>query len=270
MKIVAQTCGDAHEAACDVIIESHREIDIQTHVDKKEFTLEFRNAPGKDDFLTIVVEHPLQEPQVSAGSPYGPGYTGAYKKQFLTLTPTGPDAPVYTYWNRLEDHPYPIRVVQSGDCGDCVEVALLGNGNGDGFPQVSKLIEKLAADPNSRRGVMVTWAPLIDALNPEPPCMNWVQFVIRDRVMHMRVIFRSQDMLLGLPENLVGCTALFEYVLNGVNRNIVDPRCTMGNLTLVSFIPHIYKRRDQNYFDKMRSHIYAKKMNRQWNVRVTE
>jgi len=86
MEIIADTLSEAHEAAVDVILNTSKAIDIQTHPDKVEKTLEFEAEDGSDEIITIKVLHPLQEPQVSAGAMFGEGFTAAYKKQFLTET----------------------------------------------------------------------------------------------------------------------------------------------------------------------------------------
>jgi thymidylate synthase len=144
----------------------------------------------------------------------------------------------------------------------------LGDGQGDGFRQVTELCKKLAEDPNSRRGVMVTWNPLLDSQSLEPPCMNWLQVVIRNGIVHLRVLFRSQDMLLGLPENLVGVTALLEDIESRLTVNGLE--CKAGTLTLISTIPHIYKKRDADDLDKMKAHIHKQKTFGNWHPRIVE
>jgi thymidylate synthase len=261
VEIIAQTLSEAHEAAFDAILECHKEIDIQTHVDKKEFTLELEGPNGSDDFMVIKVLHPLQEPQISAGSNFGPKFTEAYKKQFLTLTPPREDGngAVYTYWNRSED--FPILGLRFDLLGRVCGTFQKGNGRGDGYKQISKLIEKLSADPNSRRGVIITWSPELDAESREPPCMDLLQFVIRNGKLNGRLVFRSQDMLLGLPENLVGGAAMLEYIANALG-------VPVGQLTIVSLIPHIYKKRDESDFDKLRAYIFEKKTFGKWTVEI--
>ena len=145
---------------------------------------------------------------------------------------------------------------------------MCGDGRGDGFKQVTELVKKLVSDPNSRRGVMVTWNPLLDSFSREPPCMNWLQVVIRNGIVHLRVVYRSQDALLGLPENLVGCAALLEYITN----EIVDKglKVVPGTLTLISTIPHIYKKRDSNDLDKMIAHIQSQKKSGMWKSRIVK
>ena len=267
MEIIADTLSQAQEAAFDEILNCHKEISIQTHVDKKEFTLEFEGPNGNDDQITMHVLHPLQEPQVSLGLPYQAGLTGAYKKQFLTLSPPREDGnhATYTYWNRSEDYPFCGAVF--GALGKVEHLVQRGDGRGDGYKQVTKMIEKLAKDPNSRRGVIVTWNPLLDAESLEPPCMDLIQCVIRNKRVHIRVVFRSQDVLLGLPENFVGVTAFLVHVVDGINA-ISDLGVVPGEVTLVSLIPHIYKKRDGKEFDQLRAHIHAQKTLGKWHVTV--
>lgn len=280
MEITANTLSEAHEAAFDAIIESHSEIDIQTHRDKKEFTLEFNNKEGHDDCITLHVLYPLREPQVSEGAPFGKGFTAAYEKQFTTISPHRKDGnhATYTYWNRSEDYPFPnsresainklIRLVKNHILNTEEEYqSMHGDGRGDGFKQVTELVKKLAADPNNRRGVIVTWNPLLDATSLEPPCMDLIQVVIRKGKVHIRVVFRSQDIGLGLPENLVGVKAYLVYITNEINR-LSGKNYEVGEITLVSLIPHIYKKRDANYFDKMIEVIKKKKESGNWKIKT--
>jgi thymidylate synthase len=270
MKIIVEDLGQAHEAMFDAILETHREISIQTHVNKKEFTLEFRTTPGQDDFLTVEVLYPQNEPQISPGASYGELLADAYRKQFLTLSPPndGKEA-TYTYYNRLADYPHledASEEVYDASEGD-VTSEWVGDGDGRGYNQLQELIKKLAGDWNSRRGVMVTWNPMLDATSREPPCMDMIQCVIRDKFLFMRIVFRSQDWLSAGGENLIGCSAFQQYIVNGIN-NISDGCCTCGSMTIISLIPHIYSKRDGDEFDKMRKHIAGKKSLRQWKVRT--
>ena len=253
MEIIAITLSEAHEAAVDAVLNTSKAIEIQTHADKAEKTVEFEAEDGSDEIITIKVLFPLEEPQVSAGAMFKKGFTAAYKKQFLTLSPHRNDGKhaTYTYWNRLEDHPTDVGI---------------GDGFGNGLKQISELIEKLATDPNSRRGVAVTWNPYLDADSTEPPCMLFVQFVIRSGKVNMRCLFRSQDILSGLGENLVGCASLLEYVTNGINEltTMCEPdeipvTYEVGSLILISIIPHIYHIRDAHELQLMKQEIHRKK-----------
>jgi thymidylate synthase len=251
MEIITITTSEAHEAAVDTVLNTYKAIEIQTHPDKAEKTIEFEDNDGSDDILVIKVIEPLKQPQASSGAMFKQGFIDAYKKQFLALTPPRADGnqATYTYWNRLEDHP---------------TVDSIGDGFGNGLKQISELIQKLADDPNSRRAVAVTWNPYLDFDSTEPPCMNWVQFVIRNGKVNMRCVFRSQDILSGLGENLIGCAALLEYVRNGINEKSGYPY-DVGSLILISTIPHIYHYRDAHELLHMKMEINKKKMFGTWN-----
>ena len=93
MEIIAETLSEAHEAAVDAVLNTNKAIEILTSPDKEEKTIEFEAEDGTDEVITIKVLHPLMEPQISAGCPFGAGFTAAYKEQFLTLTPPREDYP---------------------------------------------------------------------------------------------------------------------------------------------------------------------------------
>lgn len=269
MEIIADTLAEAHEGAVDAVLSSYKDITIQTHHDKAEFTFEFEAQDGSDEVLTIKVLHPLKEPQISQGARFKEGFAGAYKKQFLTLTPPRPDGKeaTYTYWNRHEDFPNFDIDFAPYDAGGEPELETQGDGDGRGIKQITSLIEKLARDPNSRRAVSITWCPYLDKDSTEPPCMLFVQFVIRKGKVNMRTLFRSQDILSGLGENLIGCSALLEYVVNGINK-IAGTSYAAGTLILISIIPHIYRKRDDQEYWQMLKVIHTKKITKSWNVKV--
>lgn len=275
MQIRARTLAEAHEGAIDAVLESHKKQAIQTHADKVEQTIEFEDEDGSDDIIVIKVSNPQAEPQVSAGALFKEKFTNAYKKQFLTLTPPRADGKqaTYTYFNRLEDWPYFDLDEEPYDAGGEVGLKCRGDGQGDGLTQITDLIKKLATDSRTRRAVAVTWNPTFDTDSQEPPCMNWIQFVIRNKKVNMRVIFRSQDILSGLGENLVGCAALQKYVTDGVNKYIKESDLTTfdgvyepGSLILISTIPHIYHIRDAFELEKMKNEINRKKTFKLWEV----
>ncbi len=273
MQIRAETLAEAHEGAVDAVLEWHKKQDIQTHKDKVEKTIEFEDEDGSDDILVLKISNPQAEPQVSAGALFKEKFTEAYKKQFLTLTPPRPDGKhaTYTYWNRLEDYPHLDESSdETYDASDGeVTSEWVGDGDGRGWPQITLLIKKLAKDPRTRRGVVITWNPILDSDSEEPPCMNWVQFVVRNGKIHMRVLFRSQDILSGLGENEVGCAAFQKKVVDGVNKLLGKIMYECGSIILISTIPHIYPIRDAHELNLMKIEINRKKTLGLWNVKVT-
>lgn len=285
MQIRAETLAEAHEGAVNAVLEWHKKQAIQTHKDKVEETIEFEDEDGSDDILVLKISNPQAEPQVSKGCLFKEKFTEAYKKQFLTLTPPRPDGnhATYTYWNRSQDLQIPAppesllhritRILKNHILNTSEDYpAMLGDGRGDGFQQVSILIKKLAADSRTRRAVIITWNPILDSNSLEPPCMNWVQFIIRNGKVHMRVLFRSQDILSGLGENLVGCAAYQKKVVDGVNELMGDIIYECGSIILISTIPHIYQIRDSYEMGLMETEILRKKSAKPvslWKVKVT-
>lgn len=72
--------------------------------------------------------------------------------------------------------------------------------------QISVLMDKLENDPTSRQGVMISWVPQVDLVNPGPnaPCIIAWHVEILDRRLHMSVMQRSADMFFGLPHDILG------------------------------------------------------------------
>lgn len=90
----------------------------------------------------------------------------------------------------------------------------------DVFDQVEWLKSELKNHPQSRRLIMTTWNPGEMAKitktnnNPMVPAcchMNYMQFQVRNGILHMNTVFRSTDTVLGLPHNLVQHRALHLY-----------------------------------------------------------
>jgi thymidylate synthase len=82
--------------------------------------------------------------------------------------------------------------------------------------QIAGLIELLEKDPSSRHGVVVTWDPNSDGLNSPPkknvPCVPiWTVNIVGGE-LHLHFLFRSQDVMLGLPHDIAGF-ALLQMIL---------------------------------------------------------
>ena len=82
--------------------------------------------------------------------------------------------------------------------------------------QIAGLIVLLEKDPSSRHGVVVTWDPNSDGLNSPPkknvPCVPiWTVNIVGGE-LHLHFLFRSQDVMLGLPHDIAGF-ALLQMIL---------------------------------------------------------
>ncbi len=72
--------------------------------------------------------------------------------------------------------------------------------------QLQRCIDRLKEDPSSRHAVVVAWDKSVDGLVPQKnvPCpVMFTLNVIRGR-LHMHVVVRSNDMVLGFPTDVAG------------------------------------------------------------------
>jgi thymidylate synthase len=103
--------------------------------------------------------------------------------------------------------------------------------------QVRYIIEKLRESPESRRAVGITWCPSIDERTKDCPCLQLIQCVVREGVLNMKVVFRSNDMLSAAGANMFALARLQEFVAKEVGIHT-------GTYTHISLVPHIYFKRD--------------------------
>ena len=87
-----------------------------------------------------------------------------------------------------------------------------------GVDQIKHLIRKLTDDPSSRQGVVSSWDPLEDNLNPglNVPCVDTWHFHIIDGFLHMSVLQRSGDMYFGVPHDVFGSRIVQELLAAGL------------------------------------------------------
>lgn len=109
--------------------------------------------------------------------------------------------------------------------------------HGDGIDQISKLIYNLQIDPFSRRNIITTWNT-VDMLSPFCPITNChgsliMTSVNQDKTLHLTMVQRSADMILGVPHNWIQYWAFLLWLSNKTNLNV-------GSLTWIGHDCHIY------------------------------
>ncbi|HVY13226.1 MAG TPA: thymidylate synthase [Alphaproteobacteria bacterium] len=77
-------------------------------------------------------------------------------------------------------------------------------GTGKGVDQINELVNRLKADPNSRRHMVVAWNPMaLSKINKSPPpCHALFQFFVGDGLLSCQLYQRSADLFLGVPFNI--------------------------------------------------------------------
>ncbi|MCQ1538705.1 thymidylate synthase [Methanocalculus taiwanensis] len=216
MKIIrAASLGRAHELIIKHILEKGRE----RRTENGEETLE-------TDEIALRVENPLAEPMASSHSRFRRAFLDCYADDLIA----GSDSVFeYDYHSRLFDWGQGLTLGGADIHAD----------------QIRYIIEKLKSEPVSRRAVAVTWNPAIDESLDDCPCLQLIQCVIRKegeeegdaRLLDMKVIFRSNDMLSAAGANMYALARLQQHIADAVG-------VPVGAYTHISLVPHVYYRRD--------------------------
>jgi len=125
----------------------------------------------KEASVTFVVENPLAEPMISRL------YIGGFRE-------------LQQYVMEVLDGILDFKI---GD-GTCWEYTYHDRlVNYDGFNQLDFMINELKRAADTRRAVAIIRDNKIDPFNPDPACLQHMQFLIRDNKLHCKVLMRSND-----------------------------------------------------------------------------
>lgn len=156
--------------------------------------------------MAFVVESPMEEPRISRLFPGGPRDLEKYRLEMLYGIQ---DFEVergnwdYTYHDRI------------------------------GW-QINSVIWELRRDPNSRRAVIEV-RRTSDAYLDDPPCLQNIQFFIRDGRLNMKVLFRSNDACKATFMNAYALTCLQEMIAAELGVDV-------GSYTHIANSFHAYER----------------------------
>lgn len=105
--------------------------------------------------------------------------------------------------------------------------------------QLARVISSLKSKPDSRQAVVQLFDRR-DTLeyHSDIPCTCTMQFVIRDRRLHMLTSMRSNDAWLGLPHDVFAFTMIQELVARSLGVELGEYRHSVGSL-------HLYERDDK-------------------------
>lgn len=226
MRIIrAPTLARAHELAVKTVLE-------------KGWVLETENdeATIECEELALEVESPENVPMVSPASRFQQRFLDAYAENLLH----GSDAKFeYDYHRRLFDWGERLRVAAEERPGHSAQEGLPVESEDVHVDQIDYIAQKIAASPNTRRAVAVTWNPVVDENLDDCPCLQLVQCLLRDGKLQMKVVFRSNDILSAAGSNM--------YALVRLQKAIADRLgVACGRYTHVALVPHVYYKRDIN------------------------
>lgn len=262
--ITSETISDGHEKVVRLIMGSQDFNDVLT--EDKEQTFEYPTP------VNIHINHPNTTPFFSPSLMFGELSLDAYKNQILQPRqlidrPGHPDFS-YLYSNLIFDYPKnePYKSWQNTKTGasGCSELGkntwedmrlmrvdwMAGNGRGDGTNQIDYIVEKLQANPSSRRCVVTLFEPRGHPKMDDPPCLNHIQFLIRNGELNCHALFRSNDMLSAWGNNAYALMHLQKHVIDRLRNNGVDVE--WGWLETTSISAHIYWKRDHHELNEFK------------------
>lgn len=118
-----------------------------------------------------------------------------------------------------------------------------GQYNGDGFDQISWLINEIRTNPNSRRLIVSGWNPNEAGKVALPPCHTLFQFFVADNKLSCQLYQRSADLFLGVPFNIASYALLTHMIAQVCHLDVGDFVWTGGDCHL--YANHIEQAKKQ-------------------------
>ncbi len=109
-----------------------------------------------------------------------------------------------------------------------------GNYRNDGVDQLSRLVEEIRRNPNSRRLLVTGWNPAEADQVALPPCHTLFQFHVQDGELSCQLYQRSADVFLGVPFNIASYSLLTLMVAQVTGLNPGEFVHTFGDVHLYS------------------------------------
>jgi len=104
--------------------------------------------------------------------------------------------------------------------------------NGETIDQISKLIDMIRSNPDSRRLIVSAWNVADVDQMALPPCHCFFQFYVADGKLSCQLYQRSADTFLGVPFNIASYALLTMMVAQVCNLQVGDFVHTFGDVHL--------------------------------------
>ncbi|MGL4950865.1 MAG: thymidylate synthase [Mycoplasma sp.] len=106
--------------------------------------------------------------------------------------------------------------------------------NFNGVDQLSKVIEQIKNNPDSRRLIVSAWNPTEVDNMLLPPCHSLFQFYVEDGKLSCQLYQRSADLFLGVPFNIASYSLLTHMIANVCDLDVGEFIHTTGDCHIYS------------------------------------
>ena len=118
------------------------------------------------------------------------------------------------------------------------------DGQGGTIDQISRVIEQIRTNPDSRRHIVTAWNPAEVDDMALPPCHLLFQFYVADGKLSCQLYQRSSDMFLGVPFNIASYSLLTMMVAQQTGLELGEFVWTSGDT-------HIYTNHIDQVFEQI-------------------
>ncbi|MBN1809554.1 MAG: hypothetical protein JW909_10845 [Planctomycetes bacterium] len=223
----------------------------RTQYDRMDDDGNFTDPPSMDCTMIMVCDEPMSDPMIHRAFPGGLEDLEEYRlevvdgvKNHWIRDPSDPSDQrwEYTYNGRLSA--YPVRTFDEASSSQVVKP----------FDQFDYLVDKISADPFTRRAIAHTWVVGEDNFYESPPCLQsiWLRALPDDDgvlTLNMDVRFRSRD---AYDAAFMNCFALM-HLQQEFARRISDKRSEpvrLGRYLDISDSYHVYGRRIEDFNER--------------------
>lgn len=116
--------------------------------------------------------------------------------------------------------------------------------DGQVVDQISRVIESIKTNPNSRRHIVTAWNPSEVDYMALPPCHTMFQFYVAEGKLSCQLYQRSADVFLGVPFNIASYSLLIHLIAHECGLEAGEFVHTLGDA-------HIYL----NHFDQVKEQL---------------
>lgn len=116
--------------------------------------------------------------------------------------------------------------------------------DGQVVDQISRVIESIKTNPNSRRHIVTAWNPSEVDYMALPPCHTMFQFYVAEGKLSCQLYQRSADAFLGVPFNIASYSLLIHLIAQECGLEAGEFVHTLGDA-------HIYL----NHFDQVKEQL---------------